>query len=90
MKVRISDHALIRYCERVADMDMESIRRNPAEQVGDVPAGMTFRKIVGDVTFAIDDGCVTTIMTKTGDAAYQTPRHRKARMKARRRREAAE
>lgn len=63
----VSDHAVLRYLERVCGMDIEGIRRDIGRKVDLATSHPAATAVVVDTwTFQICDGVVTTVL----------PRHR--------------
>lgn len=61
----VSDHAVLRYLERVEGMDIERIRRKIGRKVDlalDHPAATGV--VIGAFVFKIDGGTVTTVMAR--------------------------
>jgi hypothetical protein len=57
--IQVSDHAVLRYLERVSEIDIDTIRKNIAKQIK-VKDGKVL--IENNSCFAVvDDGIVTTI-----------------------------
>ena len=58
----VSDHALVRWCERAQGLDMTGLRRRLADQLpGAIEAGAT-AVVIDGMTFVIRDGqCVTAL-----------------------------
>ncbi len=74
-RLRVSDHALCRWLERIHGIDMEYLRREflseAAKVVGEmVPAGEFVVTLRGGSRFAVRDGSIMTIL----DDRYQPPR----------------
>lgn len=61
-RVTVSDHAVLRYLERVQGIDAESLRRHIGRQVDSVMMEGACGVIIGGFTFRIVNGVVVTVM----------------------------
>lgn len=66
MTVEISDHALIRYCERVKGIDMEAIRVEMKSEAMDVAHEFGAPVVIGSMgeRHIIRNGVVVTVLAK--------------------------
>ena len=78
MKLRVSDHAVLRYLQRVGGFDIEGIRQQMAARLGpSVTAGMTRVRVDGfDYQIATDEmgPIVTTILDPRTSVYKRIPR----------------
>ncbi len=74
-RVRVSDHALLRFLERVGGMDIEAVRSSLAaslerSQVAADSVGLTEHVILADgMMYLVRDAMVVTILHKTNPRA---------------------
>lgn len=69
-RIRVSDHAIVRFLERVAKVDMDEVRRNI---VGEQQASLIEKfgggefpvtnKTLGDFRIVVQEGTVVTVLT---------------------------
>ncbi|MDB5937576.1 MAG: hypothetical protein JWQ01_4920 [Massilia sp.] len=70
----VTDHAVVRYCERVLGMDMEGVRR-VIHEICEGPSAFGARCVRnGGYRFEMVDGRVTTIAPDHGSAPNRTSR----------------
>lgn len=63
MTIIVSDHALIRYMERVMRLDIEAVRRKIERAVKPIAGGKGRRNLkVGGFTFILQNNHVTTVL----------------------------
>lgn len=76
-RITVSDHAVLRYLERVGGFDIDGLRRNIAERVGPaVRAGATGVNIDGfafRVTLAPSGPVITTVLDASGGGSRGGP-----------------
>lgn len=66
-RLHVSDHALVRFLERGAGLDVEGLRSSlqaalqRACEAAEAVGGLTFKVEVGDLVFVVVDGVVVTI-----------------------------
>lgn len=61
-KLQISDHALVRYLERIQDVDLEAIRQAIADEIGPLVAGVTEQNVTRNgMRYLIRSGVLVTI-----------------------------
>ena len=60
----VSDHAVLRYMERVLGCDLEGVRRVIAEECALGAAMGAVSVVKGDVQYCLHNGCVTTVVLK--------------------------
>ncbi len=74
MTFRVSDHALIRYLERVHGVNLDPIRKEISDKV-EGPAECGARRVVVDgATFEIRDKTVTTVLFKNAPPKITPPK----------------
>lgn len=75
---RVSDHAMLRYFERVYELDIEALRAEilTPEIAGQIAAGAVTVTIRGHKA-PVHDGCIATILPKEGvvKPKYHAARH---------------
>jgi len=59
---RVTDHAVLRYLEHVAGLDVETVRRHIAAQLKGAPDCATGYRL-GGIYFVMDEGRVITVKT---------------------------
>lgn len=60
--IEISDHALVRYFERIFGIPVEEFRRDMSKAVGDLAAKCHTAKIkVGGIVYVVNQGVVVTV-----------------------------
>jgi len=66
MTITVSDHAVLRYLQRVMDVDVEGLRRDLAQMLGArVPAGLHDCVLTIDgLSFTIRNGCLVTLFER--------------------------
>lgn len=81
--VAISDHAVLRYAERVLGFDVEAAKREIRERVGkqiDLAAAMGATRIVLDgVSYIIEDGVLITVIDGLSSDTHGRHRERNRR-----------
>jgi hypothetical protein len=60
--VKVTDHAVVRYLERVCGMDIESVRNAIAHTVQAAVDARAASVSVSGITYALDGAVVTTIL----------------------------
>lgn len=60
--VVVSDHALVRYIERVLEIDVETLRRRIGRQVDRVVIEGAIAVTIDGFTYRLADGTVTTVL----------------------------
>ena len=60
---RISDHAVLRYAERIYGFEMEAVRMEIMDKVSTAIELGASSATVNNVKFKIKDNCVTTVIT---------------------------
>lgn len=76
MKIDISDHALIRWLERVHDIDMEFFRDRIRDEIAPAIAMGASSVKMGGMKFAIANGVLTTVMHAKKMQKAKPPRQR--------------
>lgn len=80
-RIRVSDHAVLRYLERVGGVDVERLRREIGRRVEEAAALGASGVTIGGFSFRIkeDEGgpCVTTVI----DADWGLRNHRRSEAK---------
>lgn len=60
--VTVSDHALVRYIERVLDIDVETLRREIGRRIDRVVVDGACGVTIDGYTYRLIDGTVTTVL----------------------------
>ncbi len=84
MKIIISDHALVRYIERILEVDVEQIRERLAKEIAQVASSGARTFSSGGATYVFErtpsgDLCVVTVIT---EKMRRNTHHRRAMAKA--------
>lgn len=63
-KCDVSDHAVLRWLERVRGLDIDAVKAEIREKVYPAVAMGATCFAIGDTRFAIENGVITTVMTR--------------------------
>lgn len=69
LQVRVSDHAVVRYLERVLALDIDEIRELIFAEAASAAALGARKHVVGEVTYVMERGVITTILAPEEDPA---------------------
>lgn len=59
---QVTDHALVRYCDRVLGIDMEALRRDIGRRVDVAVRAGACGMVIDGFSYRIADGVVTTVL----------------------------
>ena len=80
MKHLVTDHAVLRYLERVRDIDVEALRQEIAQLLGVTAENPPRRaKVVGGFLFHVKDGQVVTVVRPEERPRCRRQRHHELR-----------
>lgn len=69
-QLEISDHALIRYIERVLEVDLDPVRKQLMDKVLPSYAGMSRQAVVkGGFRYILADGKIATVIPDDNDSS---------------------
>lgn len=77
-RVRVSDHAVLRYLERAGGFDVEGLRRAIGRRVEAAVAAGACGIVVGGVSFRVKDGGDGPVVTTVIEAGWHPRGHERA------------
>ncbi|WP_425087013.1 hypothetical protein [Stappia sp.] len=77
MPPRVSDHAVLRYIERIYGLDVDAVRRHIADEVASAAAAGAITARIRGASYVIRDGVVVTIINGRQMARGRNKKHRR-------------
>ena len=76
---RITDHAVVRYLERVCELDIEALRHELARQVDPAMRAGACAVVIDGFVYRLANGALVTIVRKERDTLQRKPHRERVR-----------